>query len=359
MSVKNVYDNNKCNYIKLKTNDMIRGGAMKVNNNDNDNIDYSRPLKITLNLIFDLLQVSQDILRIITKKSVIILVGDTPSYLKPFLEPFVDVHNLPLSSKPYGCFDFISYGYGCQCIEKYQEMWTPIRSVENKFFKYLNTKTSLTKKFIKTNWDNIILVDSSSGVSIRGVSILLNRYVNNIQRENENKKCCDIKGAKPLKFINLNGVHIDNPDPPLIITIPIAAYYYHCSWALYGDTVRYVPSIDLAFMEKLSQGLPYIKYTDPEYIPEGLEFIKPFYTFVDLFYKYQSGDKKILKKFLEFIKGLSSEEPYHKIINKLNNDNITVEKFDKLFEKISSHIHNLKYGNILEFKKKYERRSSW
>ena len=66
----------------------------------------------------------------------------------------------------------------------------------------------MTKKFVKDNWSKIILIDTSSGSSIHGVSIFLNIYVGNLQIKNDNKceDIVDIKNydtAKPLQFINL------------------------------------------------------------------------------------------------------------------------------------------------------------
>lgn len=79
----------------------------------------------------------------------------------------------------------------------------------------------MTKKFIKINWNKLILIDTSGGVSIHGVSIFFNLYVNNIKIKKDKRcnleiDCTYIKGSKPLQFINLmSGIKLFNIDPKL------------------------------------------------------------------------------------------------------------------------------------------------
>lgn len=175
-------NNNYNKYIKFKQ----IGGAGKEEKYESKSID--------LNLIFDLLQVSQEILLMTNKDDIIILVGDTPSYLKPFLEKFRTIHNLPLSNKAYGCF------YPPYALPSDDGLFTPKFELQKKYFHYLNTKTELTKKYVRENWHKLILIDSSAGQSIHGVSIFFNRYIGNIKTD---IKCVNINGAKPMFFINL------------------------------------------------------------------------------------------------------------------------------------------------------------
>ena len=127
-------------------------------------------------LFFDLMDVSYRIIYNTSPEDIYILIGDTPSYLKPFLETLNrKVYNLPSSGKPYGCFypphaspihDEIAYKHS-----------VPKKEDEAFFFNYLNTKTMLTKDVIKKNWNNIILIDTSSLQAIHGFSIFFIIYI--------------------------------------------------------------------------------------------------------------------------------------------------------------------------------------
>ena len=169
-------------------------------NQENDYINY------LLFLFADLHLLANSIIRTIDKNNFIILIGDTPSYLSFFLNKH-KYFLLPMSSKPFGLissFGEIPKNINCNIKKKY----IPTKEQLLTYFEYLNTKTILTKKFVKDNWYNIILIDSSSGSSIHGVSIFLNIYVGNLQIKNDNKceDIVDIKNydtAKPLQFINL------------------------------------------------------------------------------------------------------------------------------------------------------------
>jgi hypothetical protein len=82
-------------------------------------------------------------------------------------------------------------------------------SLENlsRYFDYLNTRTILTRDYVRENWSKIVLVDSSSGASISGVLIFLNRYIGNIKPEPNAIACSNIKGSQPLQFIRLVGMY--------------------------------------------------------------------------------------------------------------------------------------------------------
>jgi len=100
--------------------------------------------KIDFYLFIDLMQVSRDILDLTTKDEILILIGDTPSYLKPFLEDERKIFNLPFSNKPYGCFTPPHAQHNPKFDNK---SFVPSLSQMKAYFKYLDTKTFLTKKF--------------------------------------------------------------------------------------------------------------------------------------------------------------------------------------------------------------------
>ena len=309
---------------------------------------------VDLNLIFDLLQMSQDILLMTEKDDIIIMVGDTPSYLKPFLEPFRKVHNLPLSNKVYGCFD-PPYG-----LPEDDELFTPKFNLQEKYFNYLNTKTELTKKYVKENWHKLILIDSSSGQSIHGVSIFLNRYIGNIKPD---VKCVDINGANPIFFINLQGnkskmLNVDgnilkkynygfsirNFNPRLIILIGEIDFLHEYFVKINEDYPRYVPFLDIRYR---------FKYEDPVYKKEGLDVIKIFKSFVKLFYKYQKSNNNDLVKLLKLIKQYPADEKYEHMIRSLTDKNVTVKKLEQLFNTIDIHIltqKNIPVTNFIKYK---------
>jgi len=305
---------------------------------------------VDLNLIFDLLQMSQDILLMTNKDDIIILIGDTPSYLKPFLESFRKVHNLPLSNKVYGCF------YPPYALPEDDGLYTPKFQLQKKYFYYLNTKTELTKKYVKENWSKLILIDSSSGQSIHGVSIFLNRYVGNIKPD---IKCVNIEGSKPMFFINLiNGKHkmlntdgkildkynieepVRNYDPRLIILVGGTVFLHKYFVMITEDYPRYVPFVDITYG---------FKYEDPIYEKEGLYVIKMFKTFVKLFYKYHKGNKNDLIKLLKLIKHYPADEKYEYLIKTLTDKNVTVNKLKQLFNAIDIHILTQKNIPITSF----------
>ena len=163
----------------------------------------------------DLLFTAKKIIDITTKDNILILIGDTPSYLGPILEYHRKIYHMAWSDKPLDCFKI---DYKLHKIipnkeyDRFEITWSDKTYTKNgtkkaklkeklgAYFNYLNTKTFLTREFVKENWNNIICIDTSSGTTINGLSIFLNRYIGNIRI---NAKCWNIKGAVPIKFINL------------------------------------------------------------------------------------------------------------------------------------------------------------
>ena len=126
--------------------------------------------KVDWYLFFDLLQVSKDILNLTENDNIIILIGDTPSYLAPFLEKERKVFHFAFSGKPFGCFlpPYASPSEWGEILPGYADdrkvdTFTPRIHFLNNYFDYLDKKTKLTRSFVKDNWKNIVLVDSSSG----------------------------------------------------------------------------------------------------------------------------------------------------------------------------------------------------
>lgn len=157
------YRDYKREYINLK--EKIGGNNNSANNYENREVDWY--------LFFDLWQVVNDIINLTNEQDIVILIGDTSSYLSPILELYREVYLLPFSNKPFGC---LWPPYGIPSEEgpfKYTDtVWTPSKNNLESYFTYLDTKTKLTRKFVLENWRNIILVDSSIGQSIHGVSII-------------------------------------------------------------------------------------------------------------------------------------------------------------------------------------------
>ena len=169
-------------------------------------------LKFDLNLFIDLVQIMQEIVRATDHDSLIVLIGETPAYLRPFLEPYRKVYNFAFSSWPYGCY-WTPNGK----IQKRTEMNELLKDTvdpdkANKYFEYLDKNSPLTRDFLRQKWFKVVLVDWSSGRSISGASIFFNRYVGNIPMTNE---CEDIEGAKPMFFISLAGMsyRLTNTEP--------------------------------------------------------------------------------------------------------------------------------------------------
>ena len=106
-----------------------------IENKDIENKDIENK-DIDWYLFFDLLQVSKDILKLTTSTDVIILVGDTPSYLIPFLEKYRNTFNFAFSNKPFGCFMQYSDFY-------HTNIFTPSVKELNMYFDYLNKETTL------------------------------------------------------------------------------------------------------------------------------------------------------------------------------------------------------------------------
>ena len=257
------YINYKRKYINLKI-----GG-----NNEESLRPASR--EVDWYLFFDLWQVSKDIIYLTNEKDIIILVGDTPSYLISILKLYREVYVFAFSDKPFGCF---KPPYGrieeseSEAAKEIIKVWgksaltfTPSKENLQSYFNYLDTKTKLTRKFITEKWKNIVLVDSSSGSSIHGISIFFNRYIGNIK--NKEVICKNIENAKPLRFIRLssnstNSINLDpkiveeyypndikksisNYRPDLIIYLGSTNFYFRDSFMIEGAYPRIVPFYDI------------------------------------------------------------------------------------------------------------------
>ena len=280
---KHKYKKYKRKYLELR----------RVTSNDEFDLD-SLPIKepfdgdnfrgrgIDWYLFFDLLQVSKDVINLTNKDDIIILVGDTPSYLEPFVKKYRKVFNLAFSGKAFGCF-YPMYGKPHEWSDiknpkiknvadiimepPINDPYVPTLQELNTYFDYLDNKTDLTKSFIQKNWTKIILVDSSSGQSIHGTSIFFNRYVGNIN-QNSNIKCTEINGSQALQFIrldegnykttNINASKAENffgkenrsvinYRPDLIIYIGSSYFYHRQLFMIHEAYPRIVPFYSVGF----------------------------------------------------------------------------------------------------------------
>lgn len=253
-----------------------------------------RHSKFDIYFFFDLLDSGEQVLARTTEDDFILLIGETPAYLRPFLEDEREIMNLPFSDKPFGCFlppfgltnkEMVDEGYSK---ELFNLPDLHLKSdLLNQYYNYLDKNTPLTREYLKDNWNKIVAIDYSSGITIHGLSIFLNRYAGNIGIDNE---CTDVEGAKPLKFISLgreifNKTNIDpqiaksvltlndlNYNPRLIIHLGEVKFGAYRDF-LFSGYPRYVPFYP-----------PFIWNTEPEYssthLKKGLKtisYIKSFY----------------------------------------------------------------------------------
>lgn len=267
----------------------------------------------------DLLFTAKKIIDITTKDNILILIGDTPSYLGPILEYHRKIYHMAWSNKPLDCFKkdyqlhkiIVNKKY-----DRFDETWTDETYIINGkkkrkkgkledklkvYFNYLNTKTFLTKKFVKENWNNIICIDTSSGTTINGFSIFFNRYVGNIPI---NAKCWNIKGAVPIKFINL------------LFTFP---YIYIKQLVSYINNVIFyhIDDYTLSYYKRFVPWYTLIDWMTPptDYNDEDEERVK-----VSKLYGYfKNGNKK---KLLQWIKNNYRD----KKLEKLTKDETDVTK---------------------------------
>lgn len=315
----------------------------------NENYKYHR-----IFLFFDLLQTSKDILELSHKHNIIILVGDTASYLGMFLENERKYFNLPFSNKPFGCFNI----YHAEPIKdcKLKEIYTPTYKNLKHYFKYLDTKTWLTRKYVKQNWNSLILVDSSSGTSIHGLSIFLNLYAGNIKiKKDEICKldidCVNIENARPLQFINLypkiklfnrnseltkqifrKNEWNTNFHPDLIIPIGIAEFMYSDAFKLIEMFPRFVPIYHIKIWNK-----------DPEYGNQEFLKIKKLFIYLLKIYKnINTINKKEQNKGLALIKKITKIKAKDNLKDSLDNLNMIVlfNKNINYFENSRSELQN-------------------
>ena len=178
--------------------------------------DYGEEGTLNTELFVDLLFTAKRIINLTSSDDILILIGESPAYLGPILKHHRKIIYLPMSGKPFSCYigshysleNIVGTSYGDESKltgtdkELYYHMLArsiPTQKGLDKYFSYLNNETILTKKFAKNNWNNLVGIDTSSGLSANGTSIFLNKYVGNIKADT---KCQNISKAKPLKFIN-------------------------------------------------------------------------------------------------------------------------------------------------------------
>ena len=340
------YRNYKNKYINLKK---------KIGGNNNEESSESESREVDWFLFFDLWQVSNDIIDLTDKNDVIILIGDTPSYLISILKLYREVHLFAFSNKPFGCF-LPPYGNFEEMSKEYikafgikRDVWSPLKENLELYFNYLDTKTKLTREFITEKWKNIVLVDSSSGSSIHGVSIFFNRYIGNIE-QNDEVICKNIKGSEPLQFIRLDdGVHKStNLDPK------IAEKYYSNGWNVINyrsDLIIYIGSTIF-----YHRGLFMIK--------DAYERIVPFYGIMSWHEEPEKIDdpifekgrrnifllEKMVKLYLELKSGKDIKWKDYQELEQIkpNNPSDNRNKFLKFLDDINTQVLTMKYNKYLK-----------
>lgn len=339
-------------------------------NNNNETLEYK---EIDFFLFFDLVQGSEDIFNLTSKDDILILIGDTPSYYMPILKQRRKVFNFPFSNKPFGCFippfgeplDKEEISKELIYIQKLNpsikisdpfERFNKENQRVTKYFEYLNNNTKLTKEFLKKNWNNIVLIDSSSGESIHGVSIFFNKYVGNINQENE---CINISGSKPLQFIqlvthyyrktNMNlklakkyfTSELDlNFNPDLIINIGSVIFYHRELFMIYQEYPRYVPLYTMNDWGKDPYDITNHNLNSYNLAIDNTKKIEKMYRY---YYKIQNDpyDIKYINKLLNLIKDMPIEnkETSLKIDFNINNlkDNLNLINIMVLRRKYSQY----------------------
>lgn len=287
----------KKKYVKYRSKFMKAGGM-----DDAPSNSLFRFKKIDWYLFFDLLQVSIDILNYTRTDDIIILIGDTPSYLMPFFKAKRSTHFMAFSNKPFGSF-ISPYGFHSPNVDY---IFTPSYEDLNTYFNYLDNKTILTRKFIKDNWTKIVLVDSSAGSSIHGASIFFNRYISNINQVDDVVITSNIAGAKPLRFISLtesnqiafnldpyyvkvnyaedNDNYVTNYLPNLIIYVGNTLFYHRSDFMMRIVYPRIVP-----FYSIRSWDQPLDKYISPSY-DEAVANLKKLDTMLDIYSQIKSNN---------------------------------------------------------------------
>lgn len=337
--------------------------------------------KVDLYLFFDLMEVSYEIATMTTKEDLCILIGDTPSYLKPFLENLNrKIFNLPFSNKPYGC-TWAPYGctwapYGQFLNDEKYYVHIPTKKNERLFFNYLNKKTILSKEFMRKTWNNIILIDTLSGQYIHGVSIFFNRYVGDIKLSN---KCHNITGSKPLKFIRLSqgdkGILniaptmakkiskdwlYKNYNPRLIIIVGSVPFYHGVKFFIMDAYPRYIPWYDIRIWNEdpyerkgPDHKIQREKEIERKKALNNISLLNKLFKLYVKFKNYTTDTNKdslkaktTAKNILIIIKKMPlSDKEDNKMLNNIKvNDYKITSKLTKLFEQISNRMMSWKYS---------------
>lgn len=320
---------------------------------------YYENKKIDMNLFVDLVQVSNDIIEMTRNIDIIILIGDTPSYITPFIESKRKIYNLAFSNKPYGCL-YPPHSLPAindmnkEDAEKWTNLFVPLIEQENYYFDYLNTNTFLTREFMKENWTKIILIDSSSGSSISGVSIFFNRYIGNIKQD---QKCENLEHAIPLKFIQLISYgrndnttnikpqisekfmdwHNRNYDPKIIIYMGFVCFY-HKDEFIYEYYPRMIP-----FYSKSSWR------NNPILLKKGITIINTLRKLYKIHINIMTKDGPLsavqITVLLKIIKRMPTNELTlkEKKLNKKVIDTSHIKYYKKLFNTIGDKLLHKKY----------------
>lgn len=316
-----------------------------------DHFNNNNNKTLNLDLFFDLLQISRQILESTYDDDFIILIGETPAYLRPMIEPYRKLFNLPFTGKPYGCVNPRS--------GRPDSLggFMPTEEQCQSYFNYLDTKTILTKEFVKSNWYKIILVDWSKGTSISGVSIFFNRYVGNI---NSSAICQDFGKAQPMLFISLANGNFTNIDPvlfekhfirndtfnynPTLIILLKTIKFYHSSYFLESEFPRFVPNYFPGMWITCPD--PYEETNMMEY-SEGLLELQKLTELFRLYIDYPLNDVSLLKlsEIVISIPNLTTDEI--SLVNSIKNNSHNLKmlryNLNELFDRINEKMLIKKY----------------
>ena len=177
----------------------------------------------------------------------------------------------------------------------------------DKYFDYLNKNTFLTKKFVTKNWNKIILIDSSSGQSIHGVSVFFNIYVGNIKYNEHianHAYKLNILNAQPLQFINLTYSDTKiarNFNSKLILNISEITFFYCDAFKILELFPRFVPFYHIRIWNK-----------PPEFIynRETKSFIKTLEFLLKSLQKSLTQNQQIYNKIKLLVKNIKGIDKY-------------------------------------------------
>jgi len=237
--------------------------------------------------------------------------------------------------------------------KSFLELYNAIK-YEKYYFEYLNNKTFMTKEFVKSNWNKLILVDYSHGQSICGASIFFNRYIENITTDD----MCDITGSVPMKFINLANSYYLNLDPLLAkkyfekynINTEDRYYNYDPNFIINLGYIYFAHYVDFIIRKTFPRYVPVYPPSswteEPKFEQEGLKQIEKLSELYECFNNFNS-DSGYLIKTLDLLKSMPKTSK--RIVNYVyTNDSDLKKVLNKYFREISEKLIMFKCDNVYQ-----------